>query len=506
MSIVQGQTAEIDAAFARNDYANAKQLAMAALAQTPNDSELLVRAASASHKVRDWHATAAFAGRLLDREHLSPAELVRAVELGCIAAYMLGGTPAVHTLYRPSRRFVRQIVAEQPDQSWFVQAALRASVLAGDHDVAFDFFLRLFGARWGNLSMAAARTCTLQAWCDTHGTPITVLEPARFVSSAEMPDASGTWSYVTQTARYAVIPRAEILLGWDFVITPTGEVISDSGYSSIDVSYGWFSNHVIEGTGLVVHLWSAVVQDIDVDVLVLAGPAHFHIGHWIVDFMPQPRALDLASDRKVVVPATAPKKVFELLQLFGIGEDRILRCDMAKRYRFRSALVVQHGKSSQPSPDSVRFIARSLNKPVAPGTRGRRLFLDRDSPTRRIANREDFDQAIAALGFETVSLAKMSIAEQRDALGAADIVLGAHGSEMLACFFMHPGAHLIEMSYGLLGLLWENAATSDYLGVRHHLLLCRAAEHIGVTIQRKDSDFHVATAALRDLVSTLSAG
>ena len=505
MSPVLEQISEIDAAFARKDYPGAQHLALSALAQAPNDSELLVRAASASHKIRDWHATAAFVRRLLERDHLTPPELVRGVELGCIAAYMLGGATAVHPLYKQYGADVLRITAEQPDQSWYVQAALRCAILAGDRAAPFNLFLRLFGTRWEGVSMAVTRMRTLQDWCNAQGVPITVMEPARLVTSADSPDPCGAWSYVTKTARHAVIPQAEVLLGWDFIMAPTGEIISDSGYSPIDVSYAWFSNHVIEGTDLVVHFWSPTVQALDVDVLVLAGPANFHIGHWIVDFMPQLRARDPASARKIVVPESAPKKAFELLALFGVGEDRILRCDLAKRYRFRSALVVQHGASSQPSPDSARFIGRSLIKSPAPGAPRRRLFLDRDAPTRRIANRDDFDRTIAELGFETVSLAKMSIAEQRDALAAADIALGTHGSEMLACFFMPEGSHLIELNYGFEGLRWENAATSSFLGVRHHVLSCRAAEQVGERVQKKDSDFYVDTAALRALIATIAA-
>ena len=151
--------------------------------------------------------------------------------------------------------------------------------------------------------------------------------------SADVPDPCGSWNYLTGTSRFAVIPQAEVLLGWDFVITPTGEVISDSGYMPLDVSFAWFSHHLIEGTDLTAHFWAPTVQTHEVDVLVLAGPERLHIGHWIVDFLPQLRAYDAASGRKIVVPASAPKKFFELLALFDIPDDHILRCDLAKRYR-----------------------------------------------------------------------------------------------------------------------------------------------------------------------------
>jgi capsular polysaccharide biosynthesis protein len=273
----------------------------------------------------------------------------------------------------------------------------------------------------------------------------------------------------------------------------------------LDVSFAWFSHHLIEGTDLTAHFWAPTVQTHEVDVLVLAGPERLHIGHWIVDFLPQLRAYDAASGRKIVVPASAPKKFFELLALFDIPDDHILRCDLAKRYRFRSVLVVQHGKAVQPSPSDVQFLARALRLAKPTTAPRRRFYLDRDAPTRRIANRDDFDRMLADLGFETLSLAKMSIAEQREALGAAEIVLGIHGSEMLASLFMPAGTHLIELNYDSGGMAWwENAATCSFLGVRHHFFQCVAVEESGERIQKKDSDFAVETGRLRDLVATLA--
>ena len=112
----------------------------------------------------------------------------------------------------------------------------------------------------------------------------------------------------------------------------------------------------------------------------------------------------------------------------------------------------------------------------------------------------EVDALLVRYGFETAALATLSIADQRERLGRAEIVIATYGSDLLANLFMPPGAHLIELNYDPAALDAGAAPRSAFLAVDHHLLTCRRAAHSAVTGHRKDSDFLVDCVAFETLL------
>jgi capsular polysaccharide biosynthesis protein len=227
------------------------------------------------------------------------------------------------------------------------------------------------------------------------------------------------------------------------------------------------------------------------------------VGHWIVDFLPRLRALKEHPYLKVATVTELPPKNRDLLALFGIDHDRIINCDLGRRYRFRSLAVVQTGDPVHPDPNNICFVTDFLRTQGRPASAPLRLFLERDLKNRSITNRDDLSAELERRGFRRLSLSTMSIAEQRTALSAAEIVIATYGSDLQAFYMMSEGANLVELNWDPVAMDAGVAAMCSMVGVKYHVIRCEAAEAAEYRAYKKDRDFAVDMDALCQLLDRL---
>lgn len=104
--------------------------------------------------------------------------------------------------------------------------------------------------------------------------------------------------------------------------------------------------------------------------------------------------------------------------------------------------------ADQPMPDQQpgRSMVESLRSlfPVKSAAGRRRLWISRgDAPTRRLAWEKEL---VARLpGFESVELARLRAAQQRELVAAADVIAGPHGAGLSHIVFSRPGTRVIEL-------------------------------------------------------------
>jgi capsular polysaccharide biosynthesis protein len=313
------------------------------------------------------------------------------------------------------------------------------------------------------------------------------------------------WTYTADPFEIGIIPGAEFVSGWDYVIAPTGHVLSDSGYMPPELAFPrFFPQFPVPGVGLIAHPSAATTTDIPEQVLFLSVPEQFHIGHWFVDFLPRLRALAHAPARtKVALPREAPGKFREALSLFGIGPDRLVQCELGKRYRAQSLVVARPGSYLRPRPSTTRFLRQSLG-PAANSnhTLKRRVFLERGVKSRQILNRTEVDAVLEEFGFTVVSLAQLSIAAQRSLLEDTEIAVGVWGSDLFCSFFMPENSAVLE----LLGDQSEHPAVRpncQIAGIRHAYLICRDSATTEHRSHQKDRDLVVDCTAFRSALREL---
>ncbi len=446
-----------------------------------------------------WADAVAHAHAVLTGSTSSADIFFSALQLACWAQFNIGGKAAARDLYVPHAAVIwRMLARPTPDPAW-LRGALDAAILVDDFSTIRVLFHKIYQPPWDGIDVTVSQHMAAAAWSQASGTPTTTIEPAHIEA-----DPHGRWRYEAEAVTAVTVEGAEVFLGWDFVVTPSGVVLNDSGYTPLSMNHSACPHYV--GVDRVVHAWQPVAAEIDANVLVMTAPPDLFIGHWIIDFLPRLRTLPASGDIKLAIPADLPQKLRDLLALFGIGPERLLPLARGGRYRFRSALAVHTGDPHKPSAATVRFVGKALRQPAPADAPPLRLHLLRDTAARSIVNRAEVDAVFARYGFETAALATLSIADQRERLGRAEMVIATYGSDLLANLFMPPGSHLIELNYDPQTLDAGAAPRSAFLGVHHHLLPCRRAASSAVTGHRKDSDFHVDCVALdkllRDILET----
>lgn len=350
------------------------------------------------------------------------------------------------------------------------------------------------------LTFRIAHLVGVKAWAKANGGDFHFLDPPQKIAtpSGEGPGRSVT--YLAQATWHAAIPNAEILFGWDCVVTETGEVIHEASYLPIDIAFASIPHGYNPALGLVAHPWPDDSTFHDVDALFVSVPEKNHYGHWLVDLVPRLRAWRLPGEprRKLVISKTLPAKHRELLTCFGVMPDDLLECEIGRRYKFRSLRIVRAGRAVAPNPQSARFLydvlgplqRRDQSRPK------RRFFLVRDIGTRGIANGAEVDQVFEEFGIEKINPARLSCAEQKVIFADAELIVGAFGTELYCLLNMYPGSTVIE-------LIWDAAAATVYgpmcafVGMTHRLLVCeRSGKNLNTT-RKVDYDLVVDCALLR---------
>jgi capsular polysaccharide biosynthesis protein len=369
----------------------------------------------------------------------------------------------------------------------FVTAALAVRHTA---DIQKAFRIRSGGLYMGQ-PIGFSSLATLAAWSARAGIAPLLIDPPQQV----VPAAAGRPPYAVDPYYCFQIPEGEFVSGFDFAFAPGGVFLADSSYMVVETFYGVFPYVVAPSLNRIAHVWPEDVEDIPEDVLFLSSPRAFHVGHFIVDFLPRLRSLAMFGPHvKVALPREAPVKFIDLLELFGITRDRIIFCDLGKRYRFRTLIVAQVGRLQRPNPKNMHFLRATFAPKESRVSDVRGYFFDRSIGTRQIVNQQEVDEVLAAFKIRHINLEALSIAQQRDAMSQAQVLVGTYGSDLLACLFAPAGAHAIELTWG------ETDRTAEWClrsGLHHQYLMCEAPAQSSRQRMKKDRDMRVDCNELR---------
>lgn len=384
--------------------------------------------------------------------------------------------------------------------------ALVGAVCAGDQGNAARFAQRLVPDVPALSPLRLSPLATLSAYCASRGLRYEqVLAPAHVTLAASSP-YSLPYSYDTQPAAFASIPGAQYIPGWDTVLGEDGTVLSDTGYMPLEVATRAFTTIRVQAIDSLVHYSPAEERYFDGEALFLSAPDS-SVGHWMVDFLPRLKGLEILAGRqvKLAVPAPLEPRYAEMLAAFGFGEDDILRCAPGLRHRFRLCHVYKPGGSEPPNPAHVSFVRGGLIRGESLRLNpAKRVFLARTSvATRRIANQAELDELLAERGFITADPADLDLAAQRGLLGDAGVILGPFGSNLFGMYLAPRGCTvMVLMNAALEDPIF--APTAALLGMTHQFVLCAAAPDSG-TKRPKDRDVVVNCDAVAEQLAAAGA-
>lgn len=396
--------------------------------------------------------------------------------MGLSELYRASGLEAVKAeLARRYRELIAEVKAA-PDAATaaLLGKAMVAAVCAGDQENAARLAKRLQPGVPAPTPMRLSAVATLSEYCVGRGLRCEeVLAPSR----VDLPASSAyalSYTYDTEPAVFASLPRGQYIPGWDHAIGEDGTVLADTGYMPLETATRSFGTFRVQACNALAHYSPADEQYFDGDVLFLSAPDN-SAGHWMVDFLPRLKGLERLAGRevKLAVPANMPARYFEMLAAFGISSPQLLVCAPGVRHRFRMCHVYKPGRSEPPNPIHVRFVRAGLTRAGVPKARpGKKVFLSRTSVrTRGIANRAECAAFLAREGFIVADPADLSLAEQKALLSDAGIILGPFGSNLFGMYLAPEEAVVVT----LINAAIEDpifAHTAAILGQKHQFVRC----------------------------------
>ena len=371
------------------------------------------------------------------------------------------------------------------------QSLLRAALSAEGRDqlveAVFGTLYPKFFQNNKNRYVAIAACISLREWCAAHNPQVMEIEPAATIELTAY-DGTPLEPYDSKSVSFVVIPDAKAVAGWDFVISPTGEVLSDTGYMDIEVSFP-FMPHITSLSGnSVAYVGSRDVITLDEDVLFLSTSENHHFGHWITDILPRLVAWPHVnqSTTKIFIPASLPQQHRDILALFGVSPNDLIEGELGDTYCFRSLTVYCGHHPYVLNPTVAKFLHQALapkrTPPAVPRAESS-VFLERSQTKRgrNVVNQSEFDAFLSEFGIRKVRRPELSIAEQSAIFGNAEIVMGVFGTDMVTAFQMRAGSDLVVFCFedmeksGVDDAIRYVSQLCAIVGISIHLLPCRSS-------------------------------
>lgn len=437
----------------------------------------------------------------LDLFTLDPLAAVNVMMRMAKSASALGLADTAREYHRDAlgRLYASGLVDPSRATEDIVKLALTAAVGARDVKAAQKFL------RWLHRAMppyaSSYRISDIidaRDWCRAQGIAVHGIGAEENIS---LPDGCGGFlDYRTRETWYADIPDAEIVAGWDFVIAPTGEVLTGANYMPLEATFPFMPHGYNPSSHIVAHVWGESAIRIDADAFFLSVPERHHYGHWLSEFMPRLRAWD-REESSLAVSASLPPKHLGLLGCFGARADDMIECEIGQRYHFRSLRITPAARADAPHPRDADYLRAALGPPSA--ARGEHIyFLEREAGTRIPANMTELDTLFQEFGVRKVNPARLTMAEQKDLFANARAIVGAFGTELYCLYHLPAGATVIELHWDV-SLATAYGPPCRFIGLDHHLILCAKAETRGAATYRKDGNLIVDCAKLREHLAAL---
>ncbi len=191
-------------------------------------------------------------------------------------------------------------------------------------------------------------------------------------------------------------------------------------------------------------------------LVALFGPAEESYAQLLTDYLPRLWLLQQAGHRletlRLLLPATLPPLVEEILAQLGLRPDQmiryahweeVIRTDLLllpTTLRLGERLSAGFGAATRFWVERVRATLR-LSPPVPE----QRLFVVGESATPALARLE---AAAAQAGFSVIRPAGMDLAERAAAFGRAGQIVGAYGAALHDSVFAAPGATVCALRHG----------------------------------------------------------
>jgi capsular polysaccharide biosynthesis protein len=233
------------------------------------------------------------------------------------------------------------------------------------------------------------------------------------------------------------------------VFGPTVSVVDEGGELLVDVSVEW--GRKAEENWAFRRLLLPKPHPVNGRTLVLASTGGDTYFHWITDVLPRlglarRGGYDPESFDWVLVNGLTHPFQEETLEHIGISKNRCLSFNKTElAYEIEEALLPSlPGVPGVVPPETVDFLRNTFS--TEKNSRSRKIFIGRSGAKHRVLIHEkEIWAQLQNRGFDSVDCGKMSVQEQANIFGSAEVVVGAHGAALTNLVFCRPGTPVVEL-------------------------------------------------------------
>lgn len=250
---------------------------------------------------------------------------------------------------------------------------------------------------------------------------------------------------------FAVIPNARVFGADGCVIAPDDAVLGDVSLDiSVVIDADARSNRVFQRPKL------PAVTLLRGEAALLTSLGGHNYFHWMFHVLPrlalmEQVGVDLDLIEKFFVNEISAAFQVETLKTLGIGTDRVIESHSDTHVRVDSLLLPSRPSRMSEMPKWVCEFLRDKFLRTAPAVVGHpkareRLYISRGKAAhRKVINEAEIEAYLHSLGFESVLLEALTVAEQASTLHSARVVVAPHGAGLTNLVFCRPDTIVIEM-------------------------------------------------------------
>jgi capsular polysaccharide biosynthesis protein len=181
----------------------------------------------------------------------------------------------------------------------------------------------------------------------------------------------------------------------------------------------------------------------------LTCPTSYNFFHWMMECLPRLAVLESYVNLLdgIVVPANPSPFHYESLRALGISDDRLMKASPQLHLKLEHFFASNYSARDNPPPWLHIWYKEKFIQPLRlEPTVGRKIYVSRDDASiRKLSNSEEIHAMVSRLGFEVVSLSKLSFIEQATLFYSSDVIIGEHGAGLTNLLFCREGTKVIEI-------------------------------------------------------------
>lgn len=218
-------------------------------------------------------------------------------------------------------------------------------------------------------------------------------------------------------------------------------------------------------------------EDIIPEGILISGRNDENWFHWLIEYLPRVLMIpdDLGADVPIVVstrtPITGRQALDELTERSVIEVDPFVRTRfdvlhvLAPPVQVHDSTKIAWKDGLRINPGAIRLLQASWDPGQSASSSRRRIFLQRRSRHRGVANQEALAQVAVRHGLEIVDPSVLSFDAQRELFASTELLVGASGAAMANYIFMRPGSVVLALTSDQLFDFVLPAALAQLAGV-----------------------------------------